>query len=304
MRSKAAQERAERETLLVVEDDRLVCQLLRDAFTHAGYQVVVGYSGEEGLELFRERRPSAVVLDLMLPDLGGIEVLRQLRRLTPAARVIVLTGSVDAHLENEARRLGVADFLRKGEGLDVILGSVRRVLGGAPLLSPVASPAGVAHVLVVDDNMAVRQLLADFLSAEGYRVSAVASGEEALARIAESPPHVVLLDLALPGISGLEVLRWITRKARRVGVIVVSGTGDAALVEQASQLGSFDYVSKPIDLKQLALSLRAKLYLIEAEQLPFWQRWLGKSAPEGAPSLVPEPRPVEDPQEGSCDKTP
>ena len=112
-----------------------------------------------------------------------------------------------------------------------------------------------ARIMVVDDRADVRELLRDYLESEGYTVDALGDATEALKRLAEFRPGVVLLDIRMPGLSGLSILREIRAQHREVGVIMVTGVGDRTIAEESLALGAFDYVTKPIDFAYLLWSI-------------------------------------------------
>ena len=109
----------------------------------------------------------------------------------------------------------------------------------------------MALVLVVDDDRSVRHMLTQSLESINYKVVAVESAELALVVVAERQPDVVLLDITLPGRSGLDVLRDIQAIDRRLPVIFVTADSGSSTAIEAMQLGAYDYVSKPLDLPQL-----------------------------------------------------
>ncbi len=104
----------------------------------------------------------------------------------------------------------------------------------------------MTSVLVVDDNVSVRRSLALCLEDWGYDVSTASSGEEALVHLESSLPDLVLLDIMMPGISGLDVLERVVARFPDLPVIMVSGDGDVSDVVQAIRLGTWDYLMKPI----------------------------------------------------------
>ena len=112
------------------------------------------------------------------------------------------------------------------------------------------------RALVVDDDPAVRKLLGSILSGDGYEVSHASDGEEALALAAQSQPDLVVLDLTLPHVSGLEVCselrRWFTGP-----ILVLSGNGEEATIVKALDLGADDYLTKPFGPSELLARLRA-----------------------------------------------
>ncbi len=119
-----------------------------------------------------------------------------------------------------------------------------------------------ARVLVVDDDPATVELLQDFLVAKGYEVLTAADGAEALRTVKEEQPHLILLDVMLPKMDGLEVLRQVQQFDQKVGVIMVTGVNEEAIGQQAMALGAFDYIVKPLDLPYLEQSLWYKLTMM------------------------------------------
>ena len=117
----------------------------------------------------------------------------------------------------------------------------------------------MAKVLVVDDEPEAVELLVEFLSSKGYEVLTATSGEEALRRVREDRPHLVLLDIRMPKMSGLEVLKRIREIDPEMGIIMVTAVNEEDVGRQALELGAFDYIVKPLDLKYLERSLWYKV---------------------------------------------
>jgi two-component system, OmpR family, KDP operon response regulator KdpE len=113
-------------------------------------------------------------------------------------------------------------------------------------------------VLVIDDEPPIRRLLRTSLAAHDYRVSEAETGRAALALLARDKPDLVILDLGLPDLDGIEVLRRI-RAHSKVPVVVLSSRGDEAAKVEALELGADDYVTKPFGLAELLARLRAAL---------------------------------------------
>lgn len=115
-----------------------------------------------------------------------------------------------------------------------------------------------ARVLAVDDESEVLRALRLILGGHGYDVVPAATGEEALAEVARRPPDVILLDLMLPGIDGLEVVRRV-RERSAVPIIVLSARGEESVKVQALDLGADDYLAKPFGAAELLARLRVAL---------------------------------------------
>jgi two-component system phosphate regulon response regulator PhoB len=117
------------------------------------------------------------------------------------------------------------------------------------------------HILVVDDEKDILELLSYNLIKNGYRVTCVASGEAVLERARTDPPDLIVLDLMLPGVDGLDVCRILTRdpKTASVPILMLSARGEDADVVAGLELGAQDYVTKPFSLRVLLARIRALL---------------------------------------------
>ena len=118
-----------------------------------------------------------------------------------------------------------------------------------------------ARIMVVDDMADVREFLRDFLEEEGYAVEAFGNATDALQRLDEFRPGVILLDILMPGLSGLSALEQIRATNPQVGIIMVTGLGDDAIARKTFAQGAIDYIAKPIDLDYLKRSLETFLLI-------------------------------------------
>lgn len=115
--------------------------------------------------------------------------------------------------------------------------------------------AGTPSVLVVDDTSAIRTLLAFSLDRLGYRVNAVSTGEDALELIANDPPDVLLLDLMLPGMNGLDVMRTLRSLANEIPIVVLTAHGTIEVAVEAMKLGARDFITKPFEIERLSIAV-------------------------------------------------
>src|SRR5262244_1638024 len=118
---------------------------------------------------------------------------------------------------------------------------------------------GLGRILVVDDEAPVREVLTEYFSTEGYAVEAAGSGVEALTAVRGGRADLVLLDVRMPGLDGVQVLRRIREIDDRVPVIMVTANEDVGLAKETLKLGAFDYVAKPFDFDYLDRAVAAGL---------------------------------------------
>jgi DNA-binding NtrC family response regulator len=114
--------------ILVIDDEEGIRSLLDTLLGRKGYEVMLASSGQKGLELFRRERPDVVVLDLKMPEMDGLTVLKELRRIDPQRPVVVLTGVGTPVLEQQVSALGVTEFVEKEFSLHRLGDALKRLL--------------------------------------------------------------------------------------------------------------------------------------------------------------------------------
>lgn len=114
--------------ILVVDDETSLLTLMDTVLSRKGHEVVLAGGGHKGIEVFRQNHPDAVILDLNMPDLDGISVLKQIHMMDPHVPVIILTGAGTETSEIQAREAGVTEFLQKGFSLHNLGEALHRVL--------------------------------------------------------------------------------------------------------------------------------------------------------------------------------
>jgi signal transduction histidine kinase/DNA-binding response OmpR family regulator len=184
--------------VLVIEDDRAASQLIESQLHSAGYEVVVCGEPQAALEVAAQFQPSAITLDIVMKPKNGWEVLAQLKRDTRTAHIPIIVVSI-VDQPGMGALLGADEYLVKPVDKVTLLNALERRFGIRP-----AAPA--RPILVVEDDVATREFIAELLSAHGYAVTTAADAAEARAKVAAMLPELVILDLVLPGESGFELL--------------------------------------------------------------------------------------------------
>ena len=121
------------------------------------------------------------------------------------------------------------------------------------------------HILVVDDEMGIREALTGILEDEGFEVSTAPSGEEALELVAKHAPDLIMLDVWLPGMDGLQTLEKI-RETLSVPVIMISGHGNIDMAVKAVQFGAYDFMEKPLSLEKVVLRVQRALEQVRLKE--------------------------------------
>jgi two-component system NtrC family sensor kinase len=255
---------AEAPAVLLIDDSLTFREELGAALRRAHYRVLMAETGEKGLRIAASERPSAVVVDGILPGMDGPAVIRRIR-LDAALRslpCILLTGESSVGEELRALDSGADAFVHKGDDPEIMLAKVHAVLRtvGEPKVV-VSTPLGRKKILIVDDSATYRKELEEALRAQGYDVVATQSGEEALEALSREPVDCILLDLMMPGMGGKEACRQIKSSplVRDIPVIVLTGVDDRDSMLECLTIGADDYVEKSSTFETLQARVRAQL---------------------------------------------
>lgn len=262
--------------VLIADDDADIRELLVDTFRTAGFDVLQASNGLEALLSVKRDRPDAVVLDLMMPRLGGVEALKRIHSFNPGIRALVVTGAIDNELHRQATLAGAAGVFAKPVSPATLVAALSSPAPtSAPKPVPPASAAPIApggaptgRVLVVDDNPEVRAMLEDVLTSLGYATRTAADGATAVRAVLSEPPDVVLLDVYMPGLSGVGALPTIVALAPNAKVIMISGAANEDVLKRSLAFGAHDYVTKPFEISSLSRALETALAMRRLEAGP------------------------------------
>ena len=201
--------------VLVIDDDPAVRDLLARMLVGEGYEVKSTDSGQDAFDLAREWKPTAITLDVLMPQMDGWAVLRELKADPQLADVPVIILSI---VGDQNRALGIA--LGASELITKPVDRSRLVR----LLEHYRHDTDPLTILLVEDDEPTRQLLRRTLEAEGWRIDQASNGKEALARLSQQQPAVILLDLMMPEMDGFEFIAQVRlhEQWRAIPVVVVT----------------------------------------------------------------------------------
>ncbi|MGO4504664.1 MULTISPECIES: response regulator [unclassified Dyella] len=200
--------------ILIIEDDPVFARILADMVRRKGYRVLAAADGESGLQLAAKHSPTGILLDVMLPGMDGWTVIERLKENTATRHVPVhFISAVDE--ANRGRDLGAVGFLTKPVSREAIGEAFDRLLHFAE--------GHMRHLLIVDDDADSRAAMRTLLRNDDVSIEEAGSAEEALERMRDTTYDCIVLDLGLPGISGIEFLEQLSAAGSIPPVVVYSG---------------------------------------------------------------------------------
>lgn len=247
--------------IFVVDDEDSIHSLCQHIFTKEGHEVITLSSGEAALEMLASQPPDLVLMDLRMPGEGGLSVLKRFPqekgRRVPVA---IFSGYITQAIEKEAFAAGAIDVIPKEIETPDLRQRVRKLLEAKHrLFGETEKEKSGKKILVVDDEESIRGFLQSFFLDHGYAAIAARNGEEAVELLQKEKPSMMLLDVTMPGMSGIQTLRKIREIDPKIGVVMATSIRDEQTIKEAADLGAHAYVLKPFDMQYLELVVLTRL---------------------------------------------
>ena len=250
------------DSVLIVDDSLTVRMDLKEAFEDVGFQTVVCATVAAARQALAHTLVRVAVLDVLLPDGNGVDLLREIRASADTSSVVVLMLSTEAEVAHRLHglRTGADEYVGKPYDIHYVVARARQLLRASRVEPGTGSPA---TILVIDDSVTFRETLREVLEGAGYTVHVAATGEEGLRIAAAERPGAVIVDSALPGIDGVTVIRRLRLDTglRSVPCLLLTGSEDRHMELRALEAGADAFVRKEEDagviLARLAAVLRS-----------------------------------------------
>ena len=246
--------------VLIVDDSLTVRMDLKEAFEEAGFQTIVCASAAAARQAFADTAVCIAVLDVLLPDGNGVELLMELRALANTSGIVVLMLSTEAEVTHRLRglRTGADEYVGKPYDIHYVVARARELLRAKRAEPESGSPS---TILVIDDSVTFREALRQALEEAGYGVEVAASGEEGLRIAAAGRPRAVIVDSVLPGIDGSTVIRRLRLDIALRGVpcLLLTGSEDHHMELRALEAGADAFLRKDEDTEVILARLAALL---------------------------------------------
>jgi DNA-binding response OmpR family regulator len=256
--------------IFIIEDDEIVAEIYKDKLQAEGYDVEVAHDGKSGYLRLTAFDPDLLLLDMMIPELAGVELLTMVRGNASLKDLPVIAFSASDEMLEEAKRLGATRVLSKGEyqpnqivaritELIAAFSKVRR--SKYPFLHGLDNwRSHSGRVLVVEDDPIIMQLVKDVIEEEGYDVVCAEDGGEAYRILQKDNKFVAgLFDVKMPSIQGTDLLRHMQTEKRlsKIPVLIMTGEQSAAIHSESLSAGAAIFMPKPFTRVTLRTMFRA-----------------------------------------------
>ena len=234
--------------VLVVDDNEEFCKNVTDILELKGYEVMSAYDGFKGLEAVKENGFNLVLMDVKMPVMDGVEAYKKIKEIAADTPVIMVTAFAVEDLIREALQQGAYGSLKKPIDFDQLLELIEQATGKGTM------------ILVADDDENLCANIQEVLSDKGYRMSVAYDGNEAIDKAEKHNFDIMLLDMKLPALNGLETYLAIREFRPDVVTIIITGYQQetSKLVQRALQESVYTCLEKPIDMDRL-VSLLAQI---------------------------------------------
>lgn len=229
--------------VLIVDDNESLCRSMALILNRKGYTVTVATDGLQALEVAREHAFDIAFMDIKMPTLDGVETFKRLKRLRPNAPVIMMTAYALEELVQEALQEGAYGVIYKPLDMDKVLG----------IIEEARQNRQGALVLIVDDDPESCDTLRTILERKGFHVGVAHSGEAAIDLAWQHKYDILLIDLKLPTLNGLETYRAIKAIRPDAAAILLTAyrqeMGD--LIRAAQNESAYACLYKPLDMDEV-----------------------------------------------------
>ncbi|QOP42463.1 response regulator [Sulfurimonas sediminis] len=236
--------------ILIVEDSRVINNTLTSRLQEKGFNCLQSYDLATARDILQNNDITLVILDLHLPDGEGEDLIEEIKEANKATKIVIFTSENDLLRRDELFRLGILDYLLKGKNANL---TVKEILN---IIQSIQINPGYT-LLIVDDSRVIRKMMQKILSSCGYTIIEAKNGAEAIEKVKETNVDLMLLDMQMPDMSGLDALKQIKQDEKNfhLPVFMISSTLDIEVMRDAYKAGVLDYFKKPFSPEELKLKV-------------------------------------------------
>ena len=243
--------------ILIMDTDIFTCEFLAGFLKIEGHEVMTLTPHLKSIDQISTLHPEVIFLGGSIPKQESIEMVKHIRVKHPELSIFVIGGEGNQGYEDEFALAGSRGFISRGGSFENLIRKVKDTMDSIK-----SHKMGKVKVMIVDDEPDIRDIIGMHLNESGFDVIEAEDGKKGLEKAKSEHPKIILMDFMMPGLNGLEALEEIMKLKYEVAVIMATAISEEWVWKKSRELGAFDYLVKPINLKHLDLLISTKLLLM------------------------------------------
>lgn len=245
------------DSVLIVDSDKNTLTLLTGVLVEKGFKRSMGIATGEGItDIIDQKKPDIVLLNIDIKGEDSIDILSRIKAKNRDLPVIILSSPDYRELAEKAIRKGAFSCIAQTGKDDDIAQALKEQLQ----MHRHEINRGKCDILIIDDDLDILDMVKSYLQSNDYKCETVSNPGKAVNKLLSVRPRLVLLDIVMPDIDGMDLLNEIKKKDPKVKVIMMSGIADRDICINAIKNGASGYITKPFSLQQLKVTLTTTLF--------------------------------------------
>lgn len=246
--------------ILVLEQNSNIRDIMIDMLSLQGNNIFNAETLNDAVSIFNANNIDLIILDSGFCN-NAIEVISKIREISNKPKFILLTEFGNEKIIEKARQYGITEVIPKETSTDLLLKILTKIIKKIEQsgISTNEITERKPKILVVDDSELIRKILQDFLEERQYIVLLANNGQEAMCLLKKDVPDLMLLDITMPVMDGIEVLKEMKKLDINLPVIMITTNTDIQIARETLNIGAYDYIAKPINFEYLETSILAKV---------------------------------------------
>ncbi|NQT95199.1 MAG: response regulator [Candidatus Omnitrophica bacterium] len=211
-------------------------------------------TGDELLAFLKDNKPDLVLLNTDMSQEEGFRALKIIRSVDQLLPVVVLANEEERSIADKYLEIGATAYIIKSAAQSDIVKYLRREVDKSK-----GEISDKADIFIVDDDAEIISMVKDFLSKSGYACTAFEDSKKLIPAIKSSSPRLILLDIVMPDIDGIQLLEMIKEADENIKVVMMSGVADNETCISAVKKGASGYITKPFSLQQIKVAVATAL---------------------------------------------
>ena len=235
--------------ILIIEDSKMINNIIKKELSTLGFTIKQAFTLATAKEQLSKQKFQLIILDLHLPDGEGSELIANIQSLTKT-KVVVLTSSQDASLREELFEYGILDYIVKDSHLIYSIAEIVKIIHTITTKTQ-------DRILVIDDSRFICKQIKTILEPRNYIITLSLKGKTALEQLQRNEYELIILDMELPDIHGLELLEIIRKDSKflHLPILVLSGTSTPDIIRDVLKNGANDFLKKPFIFEEFILKV-------------------------------------------------